>query len=245
MYIRLLESTPPSQNIPPFSKTICDLPRIYPSLPEYIPLFNKCMCDPTLPESTPPSQNIPPLFNNYMRPSQNIPLPPMANIPPFQQMYVRPYPPRIYPSLPESTPPFQLIYVCDNNYMRPSQNTTLPPEYTPFSTTVCDLPRIYPSLPEYRPNHLFNKCMCDPRRIYPPPPEYTPPFQQLHATLLEYTPPSQNIPPFQQLKYYATLPESTPPSQNPPTFSTNLCVRPSLSVTSAAPVCDVVAYRLV
>ena len=52
--IRLPESTSPSQNIPPFSTTICDPPRIYSSLPEYTPIFN-----------------------NYkiMRPSQNLPLP--------------------------------------------------------------------------------------------------------------------------------------------------------------------------
>ena len=38
---------------------MCDPPRIYPSLPESTPLFNKFICA-TLPESTPPSQNIPP-----------------------------------------------------------------------------------------------------------------------------------------------------------------------------------------
>ena len=36
-------STRPSQNIPPFLTTICDPPRIYPSLPEYNPLFNSYM----------------------------------------------------------------------------------------------------------------------------------------------------------------------------------------------------------
>ena len=34
------ESIPPSQDTPPFSTTICDPPRIYPSLPEYTPVFN-------------------------------------------------------------------------------------------------------------------------------------------------------------------------------------------------------------
>ena len=72
---------------PPFSTTIilCDPPRVYPSLSEYTPLCNKCICV-TLPGSTPPSQNIPPLFNNYMRPSQTLPLPPKYT--PFQQMYM-------------------------------------------------------------------------------------------------------------------------------------------------------------
>ena len=71
----LPESTPPSQNIrpfstnvyvrpsqnlpPPFSPTICDPFKIYPSLSEYTPLFNKCICA-TLPISNSPSQNIPP-----------------------------------------------------------------------------------------------------------------------------------------------------------------------------------------
>ena len=51
------ETTPSYQNIPPYSTTICDAPRIYPSFPEYTPLFSKCICA-TLPEYTP-------LFNNY------------------------------------------------------------------------------------------------------------------------------------------------------------------------------------
>ena len=63
--IWLPESTPPSQNTPLFSTTICDPPRIYPSLPEYTPLFNNY---------------------NIMRPSQNLPLPPRI-YPPFQQLY--------------------------------------------------------------------------------------------------------------------------------------------------------------
>ena len=147
LYATLPESTPPSQNLVPFSTTIilCDPFRIYPSLPEYNPLFSNYnimrhsqyltlvpriypsfqqmhMCDPpriypSLPEYTP-------LFNNYMWPSQNLPLPPRI-YPSFQQQYV---------TLPESTPP--------------SQNIPL------FSTTICDHPRIYPSLPESSP--LFN-----------------------------------------------------------------------------------------
>ena len=87
-----------------------------PSLPEYTPLFNQFIFA-TLPESTPPSQNILPFSTNlYVRPSQNLPLPP-----------------RIYPlfnkcinvTLPESTSPSQNI--------------------PPFSPTICDPLRIYPS----------------------------------------------------------------------------------------------------
>ena len=71
----LPESTPPSQNLRPFSTIIllglCDAPRIYPSLPpEYTP-FQQLYA--TLPEITPPSENISLLFDNYMPPpSQNI-----------------------------------------------------------------------------------------------------------------------------------------------------------------------------
>ena len=112
--------------------------------------------------------------------------------------------------------------------MRPSQNIPLPPEYTPFSTTVCDLPRIYPSLPEYRPTPLFNKCIC--------------------ATLPESTPPSKNIPPRLSNNYMRpshNLPllpriyplfnkcmcdphRIYPPSQNIPPFSTTTCGCPRI-----------------
>ena len=34
-YATLPESTPPSQNLSPFSTTLCDAPRIYTSFPEY------------------------------------------------------------------------------------------------------------------------------------------------------------------------------------------------------------------
>ena len=63
LYVTVPESTPPSQNIPPpFSTTICDPPRIYPSLLEYISSFSTTiiLCDPpriylSLPEYTPRS----------------------------------------------------------------------------------------------------------------------------------------------------------------------------------------------
>ena len=191
-----------------------------PPLPEYTTLFNKCICA-TLPES-PPSQNIP-LFNNYVRPSENLPLPPIIypslfnnyNIMrPFQN---RPLPPRIYPSI-------------FNNYniMRPSQNLPIPPRIypplfnkcicvtlpestppsqntPPFSATICDPPRIYPSLPESPP---FNKCIC--------------------ATLPESTPPSQDTPPFSTTicdppRIYPSISEYTP------LFNKYIYVRPSQS----------------
>ena len=87
LFVTLPESTPPSQsqNILPFLTTICDPLRIYPSLPEYTPIFNNYMR---------PSQNLPlrpkiyPLFNNYVRPSQNLHLPPRMY--PLFNNYVRP-----------------------------------------------------------------------------------------------------------------------------------------------------------
>ena len=148
-------------------------PIIYPSLPEYTPLFNnykrpsqniplppriyplfnKCMCDPTLPESTPP-------LPEYI---------------PFSTTIILCDPPRIYPSLPESTPLFNQ-FMC-------------------ATTTICDPPRIQLSpqnIPPFQQLYATFPESTLPPRIYPL-------FQQLHATLPEYTPPSQNIPPFQQL----------------------------------------------
>ena len=209
----LPESTPPSQNILPFSTNlyvrpsqnlplppriyppfqqmyICDPPIIYLSVPEYTPFLTNYMR---------PSQNLPlpdytPLFNKcIVRPSQNIPLPLKIN--PLFNNYVRPsqnmpLPPRIYSSL-------------FNNYniMRPFQNRPLPP-------------RIYPS--------IFNNynIMWPSQNLPIPPGIYLPPFQQMYmCDPPESTPPSQNIPPFQQ--QYASLSESTPPSQNIP-LSTNV-----------------------
>ena len=111
LYATLPESTPPSQNIGPTllfnncrrpSQNLPLPPRIYPSFQQLYA---------TLPESTPPSQNIPhfqcqlyatlpeytPLFNNYMRPSQNLLIPPRI-YPHFQQL-------QDYATLPESAPP--------------------------------------------------------------------------------------------------------------------------------------------
>ena len=108
--------------------------RIYPSLPEYTPLFVISVFEsqnlPSLPEYTP-------LFNQFICVTLPESTPPSQNIPPFQQMYICD-PPRIYLSVPEYTPFF-------TNYMRPSQNLPLP-EYTPlFNKCICA------TLPQYTP----------------------------------------------------------------------------------------------
>ena len=178
-------------------------PRIYPSLPEYTPLFKKFRCA-TLPESTPPSQNIPPFQQMYnMRLSQNLPPPHSQNILPLSaNLYVRPcqnlpLPPRINPpyqpicaTLPESTPHSQYIPPLSANlYVRPFQNLPLPPRIYPLfnKCIICDPPRTYPPptpriYSPYQPIY-----MCDPARIYPSLPEYTPLISQ-------YVRPCQNLP---------------------------------------------------
>ena len=200
---------------------MCDPPRIYLSLPEYTPLFN-----------------------NYMRPSQNIPFP-LKIYPPFQHKYMCD-PPRICPSLPPRIhSPFQQL------------NATFP-ESTPLSTAIilCDAPRIYPSLPEYTPPP-FQQLFITLSESTPPsqniptfqqpyyyttlpesiPPSispriYPPPFQQLYATLTEITPPFREYPPF--------LDNYMPPSLSeyiPPHLSTTICDIPRIypSVTEYAP----------
>ena len=157
----------PSKNLPlphriyplPFSTTtiLCDPPKIYPFLPEYTSLFTKFM-RVTLPEYT-PSLRIYPPFNNFMRPSQDLPLPPRI-YPHFQQLFY-------YSTLPESIPPSQNIPPF-NNCIRHSPETTLPSENTPLffdnympppslpleiypSSPFYNIPRIYPSVTEYAP----------------------------------------------------------------------------------------------
>ena len=133
-----------------------------------------------------------------------------------------PPPPRIYP------PP--LLWICEV-YSAPRIYLSLP-EYTPFSTNICDPPRIYtPSSQNIPP---FSTIICDPPKIYPSVPEYRPypPFQQLYATLPESTPPpSKNIPPFSTTicdppRFYPSLPECTPFSMSticdPPTIYPSL-----------------------
>ena len=144
IYVTLPEYTPPSQNIPPFSKIICDPPRIYPSLAEYRPYRPFQQLYATLPESTPPPPESTPLFNNYVRPSKN--LPSLPEYTPFSTSTIKrpsqnlPIPSRIYPT-------FQQLYATHPESTPPSQN--IPPPS--FSTTLrlCDPPRICPTLPEY------------------------------------------------------------------------------------------------
>ena len=191
--LQLPESTPRSHNIPHFLTTICDPPRIYSPLPEYTPIFN-----------------------NYMRPSQNLPLRP-RRYPLFNNYMCDPL--RIYPSLPEYTPSLF------SYYMRPSQNLPLPPRIFPH------FQHLYTTLPESTPPSQyippFLTTLCDPLRIYPSLPDYT------TSLFSYYMRPSQNIPlspriypHFQQL--YATLRESTSPSQNIPPFSTTICDPPRI-----------------
>ena len=184
-------------------------PRIYPSLSEYTPLYNKFTCV-TIPESTPPSQNIPPFFNTYMRTSHNLPLPPRIylpfqylyanvqessllsqNIPLFAKTIILCDPPRIYPFFPEYTPlfnkftcatllesttPSQNITPLFNTYMQPSQNLPLPPRiYLPFQYLYANL--LESTVPlQYIPPFAKLIILCDPPRIYPSLSEYTPLF---------------------------------------------------------------------
>ena len=104
--------------------TICDPPRISPSIREYTPLLSTSICDspgiyPSFPEPPPPP------FHYHMRHPHNLPLP-LIIYPSFLQLYVtlqestppsRIYyfqrsmchPHRIYPSLRESNPPSQIV----------------------------------------------------------------------------------------------------------------------------------------
>ena len=177
--IRLPESTPPFQNIPPFQQLYATIPEtnlpsqnippfqhfniMQPSQhlylpPRIYPAFQQFYA--TLPESTPPPQNIPPFQQLYATLPESTH--PSQNIPPFSTTTIVCDPPRIYPSLPEYTPLF-------NNYMRPSQNlplspriyfpfqqrqyyaTPLPPQNLPTTIILSNPPRIYSSLPEYTP----------------------------------------------------------------------------------------------
>ena len=132
----------PSENIPLspriHSRTICDTPIIYPSLPEYTALYTS-ICDP--PRIYPSSQNMPPFKHlSYLRHSKNIPFPPRIYSPLKHLCATLPE----YTTLSRNIPP---------NYMRHSHNLHLPPRtHRPFKTAICDrpeytlLPRIYPSL---------------------------------------------------------------------------------------------------
>ena len=138
---------------------------------------------------------------------------------------MRPDSPRIYPSLPEYTPFYQLC-------------ATLPESTPPFQNITpvlanlyvrLDPPRIYPSsqnIPLFSATIILG--LCDASGIYPSLPEYTS-LKQLYATIPESTPPYENYPLFSQL--YPTFPESTPPSQNiprAPPSSTTVCDIPRI-----------------
>ena len=132
------------------------------------------------------------LFNNYMPPSQNLPLPPRIyppfqqlnatlsestppskNIPPFSTTIILCDPLRIHPSLPEY-PPFQQLYATLPESTPPSQN--MPPLFNNSMQHSHNLPlplRIYPPFPQL---HII---LCSPPRIYPSLPEY---FSVLGAT---------------------------------------------------------------
>ena len=101
----LPESTPHSQNIPPFSTTICDPSGIYPSQNIRTSFSTNLYVRP--------SQNLPlppRIFNNYMRHSQRLP-PPSQNAPPFSTTIGICDTSRIYPSRPDYTPPSQNIHL--------------------------------------------------------------------------------------------------------------------------------------
>ena len=106
----LPESTPPSQNLLPLSTTMCNTPRIYPSLPEYTPLFNNY-------NIIQPSQNLPlsprmhPSFNNHMRHSQNLSIP-LGIYPSLTICDI----PRIYPSVTKYAPLSRTTCKCERIY---------------------------------------------------------------------------------------------------------------------------------
>ena len=107
---------------------MCYPPRNYPSLPDYTP-FSTTVCDhprnyPSLPDCTP-------LFNNCMRPFQNLPLPPRYIPPPLIIQF-------ICATLPEYTPLFEQLYATLPESIPPSQNI-------PHFPTII----IRPSIPQY------------------------------------------------------------------------------------------------
>ena len=125
-YATLLESTPSSQNITPFSTHICETSSIYPSLPEYAPVFttiyNAPRNCPSLPQytifSTTTCVYATLIYSTHF----------FQNIPALSTTICDT--PRIYPFLPEYTLLFTTIcnalriyplfynYTCV--YMRPS-----------------------------------------------------------------------------------------------------------------------------
>ena len=155
-YVRPYQNLPLPSKIypPPFSTTICDPPRIYPSLPEYTP-FLITVLYATLSESTPLSQNIPPPFSTTICDPPRI----YSSLPEYTPFSIT----VLYATLPESTPPSQNMSSFSTNlYVRPSHNLPLPPRIYPplfnnYMRPCQNLP--YPSLPEYTPPPPFNNYM--------------------------------------------------------------------------------------
>ena len=195
----------PSQNIPlppriypPFQQMyMCDPPRIVPSLPEYTPLFNNYIR---------PSRNLPlpeytPFCNNYtiMRPSENLSLLPRI-YPPFNN-YMRPS--RIYPSLPKYTPIFNNCFI-----LRPSKNLSLPSTiYHPFNNSMRHSQNI--PLPQIiQPSFLTTIC-------HPPFQNISlVPFLQLYVIFQVSTPQSLHMPPSLHVHVHVIVRESTTRSHN-------------------------------
>ena len=141
MWLRIYPSLPGSTPFIVIMWSLFGSQNLPPSLPVYTP-FSTTSLYATLPESFSPSQNIPTFLTIICDP------------------------PRIYPYVPEYTPPL-------NSYMRPSQNL-------PLSLRI-------------NPPPLFNNCdIIRPSQNLPLPPRYTP-IRQLYATLPACTLPSQNI----------------------------------------------------
>ena len=96
---------PHSKNIPPFSRTICNTPRIHPSLPEYLPPFSttspSILCDALGIQNLPLPPYYTPLFNKFIGATLSESIITPRIYPAFQQLYA---------TLPESIPPSQNTY---------------------------------------------------------------------------------------------------------------------------------------
>ena len=125
LYATLPESTPPSQNIPPFSTTVCDPPRIYPSLPAYTPIFNNYFIMRRSQNLSLPPRIYPP-FNNCMRHSQKLS-----------------FPQRIHPTF--LTTIFLVSFL--QLYMISQESTPQSLNVPPFLESTYNCERIYHSLP--------------------------------------------------------------------------------------------------
>ena len=139
------------------------------------PFFNKCICA-TLPEYTPPSL---PEYTPFSRTKCDLPriYPSLPESTPLSTKIILCDAPRIYPFLPEYTPPplFQQLYMTLPESTTPSQNMP------PFSTTrsLCDAPRVYPSL--HPSKNILPPPPMQHSQKSPLPPRIPPVFRQLYA----------------------------------------------------------------